>query len=726
MSADEQLDKFFNRSLKIYKKVIISSPILLKNYISGNTSSIDKVNLNINDLNMKRLFYDKEVSNNLSKKNQYTEKISEDRKWVPIEIQNKKGLIKAKARIKGHAIEHWDANFSLKIKTKKDNYYNGMRRFAIQTADDRGFLNEWLFHKYLKYNNLINLKYFFIQPSINGKKHKVYSVEENFDDLLLDRNKKKDGLIFRITNKDKIIKYQKNTNKEKFIKHKKYLEKNIKLFFEKKLSADLLFDFESMAKIFAISELWGNKHAIHSSQLRFYFNPDTLLIEPIGYDMSLSYHINKYGILLSKNYYEKFIKNSKNNYIEFLLEDLSFRSELQKEIVKITKKKDLEIFLNNNENAIQNNLRKLYRSYWYLDIKVQRDETWSKYFPFDINTLFENQKIVKKKYEDDFLKIENKINEIIKFKINNFLNINAEIIENYNKTEKILRLKKEVNIYKDLIIPSYFNTVLFQRGSNINFYNNSNFTSYSRIIVSGSEKEKTKFNSYGKNSITIINTKKLNKIRYSEFNNFDETNLKTGAITIYKSPILIHNSSFKNSNSEDNLNIVDSKFEIVDVVIENSKNDALDIDFSVGEINKLFVKNSGNDGLDFSKSEVQADEINIINSGDKGISVGEKSNIKLSNITIVNSYIGLSVKDESNVLIDKNIFAVSDSSYCLALYQKKKQFGYPQVKILRESDLDFKNCKKKLMIENNSNLIIENKMYNKTIQNVFKKIYPPK
>jgi len=60
------------------------------------------------------------------------------------------------------------------------------------------------------------------------------------------------------------------------------------------------------------------------------------------------------------------------------------------------------------------------------------------------------------------------------------------------------------------------------------------------------------------------------------------------------------------------------------------------------------------------------------------------------------------------------------------LYQKKKQFGYPQVKILRESDLDFKNCKKKLMIENNSNLIIENKMYNKTIQNVFKKIYPPK
>tara|TARA_B110000238_G_C16083714_1_gene420638 strand:+ start:1102 stop:1377 length:276 start_codon:yes stop_codon:yes gene_type:complete len=68
MSADEQLDKFFNRSLKIYKKVIISSPILLKNYISGNTSSIDKVNLNINDLNMKRLFYDKEVSNNLSKK----------------------------------------------------------------------------------------------------------------------------------------------------------------------------------------------------------------------------------------------------------------------------------------------------------------------------------------------------------------------------------------------------------------------------------------------------------------------------------------------------------------------------------------------------------------------------------------------------------------------------------------------------------------------------------
>ena len=161
-----------------------------------------------------------------------------------------------------------------------------MSRFAIQTADDRGFLNEWYFHKYLKYNDLINLKYFFVQPSINGKKFKIYSVEENFDDLLLDRNKKKDGLIFRITDQKKILKFQKTTDKEKFTKQKKYLEKNIELFFQNKLSPSLIFDLESMAKIFAINELWGYKHAIHSNQLRFYFNPDTLLIEPIGYSVS--------------------------------------------------------------------------------------------------------------------------------------------------------------------------------------------------------------------------------------------------------------------------------------------------------------------------------------------------------------------------------------------------------------------------------------------------------
>ena len=676
---------------------------------------------------MKRLYYDKEISNNYAKQNKYNEKISEDRKWVPIEIQNKNGITKAEARIKGHSKAHWDDNFSLKIKTKKNNYFNGMKRFALQTADDRGFLNEWYFHKYLEYNDLINLKYFFIQPSINGKKLKVYSVEENFDDLLLDRNKKKDGLIFRLTDKtdkNEIIKYQNTTDKEKFSNHKKYLEKNIELFFKNELSPDLIFDIKSMAKILAISELWGYKHAIHPGQLRFYFNPDTLLIEPIGYDMTLFYNINTYGTLLSKKYHDKFIKNSKNFYIKILLKDLSFRNQLQKEIIEITNREKLETFLNSNSYLIKNNLRKLHRSYWYLDLKGQRADTWSKYLPFDTDTLFENQKIVKKEYQENFLKIGNEINNEIQSKLNNFLYINADIIENYNNTNKILYLKKELNIYDDLIIPNYFNSVIFQKGSNINFYNNSNFIVYSKIIANGLLKEKIKFNSYGKNSISIINTKGTSEFRYAEFNNFDETSLKTGAFTIYKSPILIHNSLFKNSDAEDNVNIVDSSFEIINMTIENSKSDALDIDFSKGKINKLYIKNSGNDGLDFSKSEVKGNEIDIFNSGDKGISVGEKSNIELSNIKIVNSKIGLAVKDESNVLIDKNKLNISDSHYCISVYQKKQQFGFPKLKISSESSLNLNNCKEQFMIENMSNLIIENKLYKKTTQNVFDKIYP--
>ena len=289
--------------------------------------------------------------------------------------------------------------------------------------------------------------------------------------------------------------------------------------------------------------------------------------------------------------------------------------------------------------------------------------------------------------------------------------------------KKILKLKKNININDDLILPGYFNSIIFQEGSSINFYNNSNLISYTTIIINGSQKDGVKFNSYGRNSISIINTKKLNKIKYAEFNNFDETNIKTGAITIYKSPVLIHNSSFKDSNSEDNLNIVDSKFEIFNVSFENSKNDALDIDFSSGTINKLLIKNSGNDGLDFSRSNVKADEVNIINSGDKGISIGEKSKINLSRVKIVNSKIGLAVKDESNVLIDNNVLTISDSFYCLSLYLKKKQFGFPQLEILNKSDLNLNNCEYKFMIEDNSILIIENKVYEKTFKNVFKKIY---
>ena len=98
-----------------------------------------------------------------------------------------------------------------------------------------------------------------------------------------------------------------------------------------------------------------------------------------------------------------------------------------------------------------------------MNLKGQRDETWSKYLPFDTDVLFQNQIIVKKEYEDDFQKIENKINQKILLEINYFIKKNKNIIEEKDDKKKILIFKKNVNINQNLIIPKYFNSVIFQK-----------------------------------------------------------------------------------------------------------------------------------------------------------------------------------------------------------------------------------------------------------------------
>ena len=71
----------------------------------------------------------------------------------------------------------------------------GFRRiFSSKTNYKKLYL--WIyFHKYLKAQNLIALKYFFINLSLNDSDQGIYAVEEGFSKELIERNKKRNGPI---------------------------------------------------------------------------------------------------------------------------------------------------------------------------------------------------------------------------------------------------------------------------------------------------------------------------------------------------------------------------------------------------------------------------------------------------------------------------------------------------------------------------------------------------
>ena len=101
--------------------------------------------------------------------------------------------------------------------------------------------------------------------------------------------------------------------------------------------------------------------------------------------------------------------------------------------------------------------------------------------------------------------------------------------------------------------------------------------------------------------------------------------------------------------------------------------DGLDIDFSEITIKNLNVTNSDNDCADFSSGFYIIENAILTNCSDKGISIGENSTIEGSDFEINSSFIGIAVKDSSNVSID--IFNSSEVKYCATAYRKKQEFA---------------------------------------------------
>ena len=153
----------------------------------------------------------------------------------------------------------------------------------------------------------------------------------------------------------------------------------------------------------------------------------------------------------------------------------------------------------------------------------------------------------------------------------------------------------------------------------------------------------------------------------------NDQNLLTGCLTFY-------NVEFKNvvieaSNQvcEDAVNLVNTRGNIDSISISSSVSDGLDIDFSNIYVSNITIKDSFNDCLDLSGGSYFIESIVLAGCDDKGISIGETSEVKIDNVLISKTKIGVAIKDSSS--LDINEANIDSSNYCFALYRKKQEFG---------------------------------------------------
>lgn len=222
-----------------------------------------------------------------------------------------------KVRLKGALKSHWKPKNRWSYRIVVKNGYcmeNGLKVFSIQSGKMRGDLVEHYYHHYLEMMGLIHLKYANINFRMNDRFFKNYVIEEFFDTPLLEKSNRLEGPILKFV----FDEYWSSLNwldsnlttKTILDRHERIYETApIKCFNLKSNKSDKtlneigvaklegfrageyttndVFDVKLLANYFAVNTLFGSQHPAYLTNLRFYYNPTSNLLEPIGYDLEV-------------------------------------------------------------------------------------------------------------------------------------------------------------------------------------------------------------------------------------------------------------------------------------------------------------------------------------------------------------------------------------------------------------------------------------------------------
>jgi hypothetical protein len=225
-----------------------------------------------------------------------------------------------------------------------------------------------------------------------------------------------------------------------------------------------------------------------------------------------------------------------------------------------------------------------------------------------------------------------------------------------------------------------------ERGTNIKFSNDSYLIVKGALIAIGSEDKPIILSSLANSwkGVYVLNATKesyLNNVIINNINALQDGLLKlTGGITFYKSNVNLKNVSIDNVLAEDALNIIESKFNIDSISINNTRSDGLDSDFSVGIISESKFLNIGGDALDFSGSNVDIYKVNAEYIKDKSISAGEASIIDINEANFNQVGVGIASKDGSKVST-KNCTITNYQLYAAMSYTKKEFYTSPSLSL---------------------------------------------
>lgn len=227
------------------------------------------------------------------------------KQYVKAKAFYKNDTIKIKLRLKGDQLDHYESNPpSYRVKTKGNKTILGTNKFSLQFFGARNFAEEWVFQKLLEQQDVISIRSDVVEVIVNGEKT-IRTFEEHFTHFLTDRFNRERGPIICISedlfwNHGRLndsVKYK--DEQEIFLKAPiktfkssvaldisliKIAESLLDDYRNQRKNTEEVFDIEKLAIHFAASDLANTHHGLRWHNRRYYFNPSSKKLEPIGFD----------------------------------------------------------------------------------------------------------------------------------------------------------------------------------------------------------------------------------------------------------------------------------------------------------------------------------------------------------------------------------------------------------------------------------------------------------
>jgi hypothetical protein len=603
-----------------------------------------------------------------------------DDDFVPAGIDLAGHGVAAKIRLSGDRPELLTGEkWPLRVHTKGDGHAFGLRRLELMPPTARDAHSAGLFLDHLRSEDILAPRFFLVDLVLNGKHVGLMTLEEVAAVELLTHQQRREGPFLRFdslpgdSGRDRPTAIAPLDPRElsRSGRSTRAFETAATLlsgYLEGALAARDVFDVELTARFLALAEVWGAREAVQWRQLRFYFNPLTARLEPLGQAIRLEarapdddpvVHAAPFGARLLADADVAAAYDRALERIAGSLQEPAFEAML-------------------GERDAQE-LRVLHREY---PLRL----------PFDAGTLLARASLRRRQAAARIADAgegararqtaaialplpETSLGDTLAR--HPFLSWDAA-------TGALRATPGAWDVEGSLILPSGIGLTL-PAGTVLRFQAREGLIARGPLSFLGREDApivlegpSARKKSRRWSGIYVIESSRPSHWSHVVVRNpggFERNGWTLdGGVVFRKATVEMEACRFTGDRTNDALNIVRSRFSLRDVEIVDSKLDGFDADFSEGSITGGSVTRAGGDGIDLGGSSVTIRGTHLSKIRDKAISVGEGSRLAASGLVIARVGIGVASKNGSTADVsDSTLREVADVG--LVAYTNQPEYG---------------------------------------------------